>query len=77
MQPAGLSHAPMAFADNIYRAQVILNSQYIWEVNLMGMRTVNCGVRETISVHLQALNFKFSELWTGTAGQGFEFYGAG
>lgn len=42
----GLFHAPVTFADYIYRAHMILNMQYIWDVNLMVIRAANCGVRE-------------------------------
>lgn len=42
-----------------------------------GMQTANCSIRETNSVHFQSLKLKSSELWIGTAVQGFEFHGAG
>lgn len=34
----GLFCAPVAFTDYIYRARVILNTQYIWEINLMACK---------------------------------------
>ena len=73
----GLFHAPVAFAEYIYRAQVILNMRYIWDVKLIVMRAGDGSVRETNLVPCQFLKLKSSELWIGTAVQGFEFYGAG